>query len=237
MENIEIRNRIFEGLKSVFDFYDNMNLETGHFIRPEYLLTVKIAESLAKDNSEHKIKLEERTKDFANCCVENYGKGFSSLENNVQRNGRVDIAVYSTDSNTGHLPYKALFPIEIKNINPYQFDVISDVERNLGFFKIQDPNTGSSKIKLAYNVSIEELHNTFIEDRLIDEQKLKKKYNQWLNLSNLFNDEFEFAIFCKFIEASGTLSKNDPISNCADDYENIYTRFGMIIELTRKNVG
>jgi hypothetical protein len=28
MENLEIRTKIFSGLKSIFDFYKNVNLET-----------------------------------------------------------------------------------------------------------------------------------------------------------------------------------------------------------------
>ena len=92
----EIITRIFRGITNVFNYYRDANIDISSQIKPEYLLTVKIAESLSENKTNFIIKLEEPTKEFATSCVKNYQFGFSE-KHNSSRNGRIDIAVYSDE--------------------------------------------------------------------------------------------------------------------------------------------
>ena len=62
---MEIRDIIFKGIKEIFYFNQLANIDSSDFIKPEYLLSVKIAEQLALSKRDFLIKLEEDTTKFA----------------------------------------------------------------------------------------------------------------------------------------------------------------------------
>lgn len=230
MENEDIRNRIFEGLRSVFEFYDAANLEREHCIKPEYLLTVKIAESLFKNNTAIKIKLEESTSDFANSCFNRTELWHKPLSYNTKRNGKIDIAVYSSENESGYYPYKSLFPVEIKNINPSKFDLLLDVERNLELIELSDSDLGKSVVDKAFNVSIEEIINVYNEELDSEIESRKAKYKKWLSNSGLFTKKTKYEVFTKHLDNDCSISKSDRYEN--GEYLENYHRIGFIIEIT-----
>lgn len=236
---MEIRDNIFKGIKEIFYFNQLANIDSSDFIKPEYLLTVKIAEQLALSKRDFLIKLEENTTTFAKSCVKSWKNGLvNDNSHNSERNGKIDIAVYSTKSNTGHYPNQPLFPIEIKNINPAKYSFLKDVERNIDFFKISDVNTGDSVLELAYNVAIEEFKDIFKENVSDKILTVKEKYKNWIQTSNLIINDLSFDVFAACVDAP-FCSINDIPNPCEGDapslyFSNDYTRIGVIVEIYRK---
>jgi len=234
-----IRGAIFKGLKEVFYFNQLAQIDPSDYIKPEYLLTVKIAEQLALNKSDYLIKLEEDTSTFVKSCVKSWNNGLVNDDShNSERNGKIDIAVYSTKSNSGHYPNKPLFPVEIKNINPSKYSFLKDVERNVEFFKISDVNTGDSALELAYNVGIEEFKEIFKEhvpDKIVS---VKKKYKNWIQNSNLISNDLSFDVFAECVDSPICSINDKPNLDEGDDpsfyFSNDYTRIGVIIEIYRK---
>lgn len=237
--NTGIRDNIFKGLKEIFYFNQLANIDSSDFIKPEYLLSVKIAEQLALSKSNYFIKLEEDTSIFAKSCVKSWNNGLVNDDcHNSKRNGKIDIAVYSNKSNTGHSPKKPLFPIEIKNINPSKYNFLKDLERNIEFFNISDVNTGDSALELAYNVAIEEFKDIFKEyvpDKIVS---VKEKYTNWIQNSNLITYDLFFYVFAKCVDSPICSINDKPNLVQGDDpslyFSNDYTRIGVIVEIYRK---
>ncbi len=235
----KIRDNIFKGIKKVFYFNQLANIDSSDFIKPEYLLTVKIAEQLALCKRDYFIKLEEDTSTFAKSCVKSWNNGLVNYDfHNSVRNGKIDIAVYSNKSNTGHSPKKPLFPIEIKNINPSKYSFLKDVERNIEFFTISDLNTGDSALELAYNVAIEEFKDIFKEnvpDKIVS---VKEKYKNWIKNSNLITNDLSFEVFAECVDSPICSINDKPNLDEGDDpslyFSNDYTRIGVIVEIYRK---
>lgn len=233
-----IRDNILKGIKEIFYFNQLANIDSSDFIKPEYLLTVKIAEQLALCKSDYLIKLEEDTSTFAKSCVKSWNNGLLNDCHNSVRNGKIDIAVYSTKSNSGHYPNKPLFPIEIKNINPSKYSFLKDVERNINFFKISDVNTGDSVLELAFNVAIEEFKDIFKEhvpDKIV---VVKEKYKNWIQNSNLIINDLYFDVFAECVDSPICSINDKPNRDEGDDpslyLNNDYTRIGVIVEIYRK---
>ena len=113
-----------------------------------------------------------------------------------------------------------------------------DVSRNLDFFKIEDKITGQSIISKAYNVSIEEFNNVFSEDLDNKANEIVRKYDDWLQNSNLFSDEIKYEIHKKIVD-NNSISKNiknslNDLSTFSDPILDDYCRIGIIIEITKK---
>jgi len=234
-----IRANILKGIKEIFYFNQLANIDSSDFIKPEYLLTVKIADQFISAKSNFIVKIEEDTSSFAKSCVKSWNNGLvNSDSHNSERNGKIDIAVYSTKLNTGHYPNQPLFPVEIKNINPSKYSFLKDVERNIDFFKISDVNTGDSVLELAYNVAIEEFKDIFKENVPDKILTVKEKYKNWIQTSNLITDDLSFEIFAECVD-SPIYSKDE---KCSSDeggdpsfyFNNDYTRIGIIVEIYRK---
>ncbi|GAA4072651.1 hypothetical protein GCM10022389_17570 [Flavobacterium cheonanense] len=239
MNSTDVKHSIIQGIKEIFYFNNLANIDSSYFIKPEYLLTVKIAEQLALSKKGYLIKLEEDTSTFAKSCVKSWNNGLVNDDShNSERNGKIDIAVYSTKSNSGHYPNQPLFPIEIKNINPSKYSFLKDVERNIEFFNISDVNTGDSVLELSYNVAIEEFKDIFKEhvpDKILS---VKEKYKNWIQNSNLITNDLSFDVFAECVD-SPIFSINDkPNLDEGDDpslyFSNEYTRIGVIVEIYRK---
>ena len=237
IEKESIRFKILNGIKEIFHFNQLANIDSSDFIKPEYLLTVKIAEQFISSNSSFIVKLEEETTTFAKSCVKYWNNGLVNGCHNSERNGKIDIAVYSTKSNSGHYPYRPIFPIEIKNINPSKYNFLKDVERNIGFFNISDTNTGDSVLNLAYNVSIVEFKDLFKEQVPNQLEIVKTKYQNWIQNSNLITDEISFKVFAECVDFP-IYSKEDKFSTDEGDdasfyLNNNFTRIGVIVEIYR----
>ena len=184
--------------------------------------------------------MEEPTEIFSSSCVKEWKGNLTNENHNPERKGKIDIAVYSTNSKTGHYPHKPLFPIEIKNINPSKYSFLLDIERNLYYLNIQDKNTGCSVVELAYNVSIEEFNNIYTEDLDNKISEKKNKYVKWLNKSGLFSANISFEVFVQTLDCV-SYSKEDRFDTSeglteADYTDDDYCRIGVIVEITKTKI-
>lgn len=242
---MDIKSKIFKGLKDAC--YTSFFMKNGDFtdIKPEYLLTSLIARELAEKDSELVLKLEEPTEEFATSCVKQVNENWLFSKNhNVCRNGKIDIAVYKSRTAVGYINrLKSLFPIEIKGVNPLKCNYLEDVERNIQYFEIHDKVTGGSILNLAYNVSIY-MHQRFIyQEELPDILKLvKKKYKAWLSGFEdvLKNNNLEVKIYVKDVMSKlhsqsdkFDLSEGDTEWSYMDDWH-IY--IGVVVEIKRKEI-
>jgi hypothetical protein len=103
MMSSDVKHLIIQGVKEIFYFNKQANIDSSDFIKPEYLLTVKVAEQLALSKKGYVIKLEEDTSTFAKSCVKSWNNGLVNDDShNSKRNGKIDIVIYTNKSNTGH---------------------------------------------------------------------------------------------------------------------------------------
>lgn len=245
MDSEIIADKIIKGIKSAFDYAEKSRGQIEAQLKPEYLLTVKIAESIATLNEQNGypliIKLEEPTLEFSNSCVPNFTPTnftFRDSHDSKTRVGKIDIAVYSGESHKQfHYP-KALFPIEVKSFNNTKYCFLADVERNIEFFKIKDVNTGDSLLELAYCISLEDSRIQFLEDKEKEIMRIKEKYGNWL--CTLENEEptIEFNIFTQTICENlyeRNYSPNFSEGESETDYfNNSYHYVGVILIMTKR---
>jgi hypothetical protein len=234
-------------LAGLFDAcHTSFQMKNGDFtkISPEYLLTVLVARQIAENNDNYILKLEESTCNFASSCVPQINANWeTSKKHNVQRNGKIDIAVYKGKSNNNVLPYtEALCPIELKGINPYLPLVLEDINRNIDFFLIKDEKTGNSIIETSYFACIEMAKEHFYLEEIEDfKAKTKKKY------LNLFDDNFIKKINHHNLKLEITVEKimedlnpkNQKFDTSEggfeyDDMSNFHCYLGVVIELKKK---
>lgn len=187
MNETLIITKIFEGIKYAFDYTEKTRGQIEALIKPEYLLTVKIAESISSlndlTNPAYIIRLEEPTSEFSYGCLPNYSSEkfiLTELKDSIIRKGKIDIAVYLAGKNPQfHYP-KALFPIEVKSFKNTKYAFLADVERNIEYFKINDEITGDSHIELAYCTALEDSRIYYKEDKASEINRISEKYENWL---------------------------------------------------------
>lgn len=241
MENREL---IFNGLREACN--TSFFFKNGDFteIKPEYLLTVLVAKQFSdlKILDKYIVKLEEPTSDFASACVPNMNSSWEiSQRHNCSRNGRIDVAIY--DPKIGqHFNYPALFPIELKGIDPDKQLVIEDLKRNLEYFLVEDEKTGKSQLQLSYFACIEEAKKFIYKgDELVFRDHIKVKYENWTaNLKALANyhgldlivyvDEVMSQLYEKNMKID--TSEGDCINNFIDDW---HYYVGIIVEIKTRN--
>lgn len=212
-------------------------------IKPEYLLTVLVAKQFAdlKMIDKFIIKLEESTKKFASACVPSMNSKWEISErHNCSRNGRIDIAVYDPKYD-GFLTYPALFPIELKGIDPDKQLVIDDLQRNLEYFLLTDKKTGKSRLQQSYFACVEEAKRFIYEgDELNFNEQVKKKYEKWTsNLKNFANHNgLDLEIYVEPVmsqlypkDIRIDTSKGDSIHDFIDNW---HYYVGVVIEIKTK---
>lgn len=202
IEKEEFEKLIFEGLrKSYLDAY-SFTGQINSVIRPEYLITVNIAQSIDSINKRNKdfgspliIKLEEPTYRFAMACVPLFSDPNSLFNNDIrgvhdseERPGRVDLAIYEhTDNTFDKKPYAV---IEVKGFVNNVAIVKKDLERNLEFHGLLDNKTGASRLDTSYMVFIHQHEKCVLTTRKQEGiNKLKGAYRNYLSNFRLFNDK------------------------------------------------
>lgn len=161
-------------------------------ITAEYLITVNIAKSIAKNLSgspdgDYKVWLEHPTKTIVKDLTPLYktllkAKGIlrdpSTLlpAKDTSRPGKADIAIYK-ETNSGPLPNCV---IEVKGFNPSRKRTIDDLSRNLEYFNFTS-NTGQSLLQLSMFVAIHSYKNNFQPSlESINAKKLRNRYKGYL---------------------------------------------------------
>lgn len=162
-------------------------------LNAEYLFTVAVAKQIDKLNhyygDPYQIYLEKKTRDFARDCMppvkfggpmqkgsSRFRKGFPQID----RNGRIDIAVYQDIPNNGHLGPQPVCAIELKGFNPAKNLVLKDLRRILEFFSVKG-STGASILRSALFGALHTWSN--IGTEFEEKQKydaLRARYEGWL---------------------------------------------------------
>jgi hypothetical protein len=160
----QIEEKIRKGVKSAYLDTIRFNKELDSDIKPEYLVTVNIAQKIAEINDEKnpdeyplRIKLEERALKFLNACkvyvpattfeelfTLNYWEELASdiLPKSKQR---VDIAIYDNTE-------KPLTLIEVKKFTQHPKTLNKDIKRNLNFLGHFEKKLYQSELKTSYIV-------------------------------------------------------------------------------------
>ena len=249
MNNMDIVEAVKVGMKKSASVTYLMNFSSGRQINIEYVATVSIGLSLVESESfcydDDKIIFEYHTDKFINATVplsrrlepNNIFSRHIVRENvNTTRSGRIDIAILDGRSCFD----RPKCAIEVKGDEPAKNLLISDIRRNLEYFKHTGP-TGASTLELAlncsfhsYNVSTKKSYcitTQHKEDRI---RKLKRKYKKYINeLKEEIPDDISVKIDV-FTATSFLLAPDaDP-----DEYElhmdNLHLTLGVIVIFERK---
>jgi hypothetical protein len=245
MNTKELNNSIFKGLRNAYADSRRFNGFINPYVKPEYLLTVNIAQSISSD-FEIQIKLEQSTErlkqesgdklDVTNIFgYLNDFQEFALIEK--LREGRIDIVLYELDNT-------AIYPIEIKGFDSVlrnkQF-LYSDIDRILIFLL---DTSGKSKIKVGRVVFIQELKPGLKSDIPESTKNVESEYQSLIEL--IYKDKLETfkfevcaeAIFDNLFETDDEISSYNTDSNdqigLADilDEKGLYA--GIIVNIIKK---
>jgi len=187
------RKPLINAMRSACDDMLRFSGDPKRRLNAEYLFTVAVAKQIDKLNfyyvEPYQIFLEKKTRDFARDCMRPvrlgnpmqrgssvFRKGFPNLD----RNGRIDIAIYENIPNNGYLGPQPVCAIELKGFNPTKNLVLKDLRRNLEFFSI----TGSTGVGVLSLTLFGALHSwSNIGTECEEKQKydlLRARYKGWL---------------------------------------------------------
>lgn len=213
----------------------------------EYLFTVNVAKEIGKlngpDADPYQIYIEAGVKKVARDCLPLIKRGNPMVRGSsiirkgvpfMEREGRVDIAIY-----TDVMPYKCngntpFCIIELKSFNPTRKLIIRDLKRNLEFLSLSGP-TGKSFVEAGLFSAVHSMLPTN-DEMLLDKQvnKIKDNYNSWLSqIGCLDGIETDIQMF--------TLSKNvegriqDDIDGYYIDTDSKHHFIGVIVIFTNKS--
>lgn len=164
MNNEHIMTAVRNGMESASKDARMMNLYSGAKLYVEYLATVSIGQALVRSKhfnyGDQEIHFEYSTKKFLTSTVplikksqplpgHVFGKHILRKLSNTTRNGRIDIALMSTNNNGCSFP---LCAIEVKGNNPSKNLLVKDLKRNLECM-VHSGVTGNSNLKLTLSCS------------------------------------------------------------------------------------
>ncbi len=187
---------VIEAMRSACEDMVRFTGEHSRPINAEYLFTVAVAKQIDKLNSyygdPYRVYLEKKTKEFARDCIIPFKFGHpmkcgSSIFRRgmpkpaIDRNGRIDIAVYKEIPQSPYMGHQPICAIELKGFNPARCLVLKDLKRNLQFFNLVG-NTGGSVLSSAIFAGLHSWSKT--GDSATDDAKLRKlgeRYKGWLS--------------------------------------------------------
>ena len=188
------RKQLINAMKFACDDMLRFSGDPTRRINAEYLFTVAVAKQLDKLNSHYgepyQIFLEKKTRDFARDCIPpvRFGnpmqKGSSRIRKGfpkIDRNGRIDVAIYQVIPNNDYLGPQPVCAIELKGFNPTKNLVLKDLKRNLEFFSL----TGSTGASVLCTTLFGALHSWSNIATECEEKKkyeaLRAQYEGWLS--------------------------------------------------------
>lgn len=196
----EIEEKIIEGLKSTYQDLLKFNKEQNSIIKPEYIITVNIAQKISDINSSNnpddypiRIKLEERARKFLSLCkVYDLATDFNELftmnkwrilESNIipKSKQRLDIAIYNKKD-------EPISVIEVKKFTEYPTLLLKDINRNLNFLGWYNSKLYDSLLKTAFIVFLINDKDS-VRDTEINTRKSQIKSNYDSFISNLNIDQ------------------------------------------------
>ncbi|MQR00985.1 hypothetical protein [Glaciimonas soli] len=190
----QIIEAIKTGMKRACQAMHSFTDEPALAFNAEYLFTVNTANAIDEHNyvpaHAYEIRIEQSTKKFARDCllpfkfghplVRGSTKRRSKVPPKIDRNGRIDIAVYHDSPKSGYFGRQPLCAIELKGFDPARKLVMDDLRRNLEFMRLEG-DTGASVLGFVVFAALHEtpvpqnLHEAFVK-----EVEVKKKYQRWL---------------------------------------------------------
>jgi hypothetical protein len=207
-----------------FDFPD---------IKPEYLITVNVAQSIKSSFPELVLRLEESTSVVTDKCLLNEGDIFAALRARnsfaVEREGRIDIVLYDS-------AYKerVLGILEIKGFNIDTTVLLLDVARICDFLR------APSNIESGAVAFLQQDKKCYLVSQM-DEgiQRNKEKYSKIIQTAML-NTSFEFTVHCETVHENNLMDSFTDLNgmedaDIADRLSECAHYVGIVIVVSRKN--
>ena len=188
------RTQVVSAMRKACEDMARFSGERARPINAEYLFTVAVARQVDKLNSyfgdPYRIYLEKKTKEFAKDCLVpvRFGRpmkrGSTTFRRGVpkiERNGRIDVAIYQDVPNNGYMGHQPICAIELKGFNPVRSLVLKDLKRNLEYFNVTG-STGRSVLESTIFGALHSWSKTGSKSR--EEEKIigiKERYTSWLS--------------------------------------------------------
>ena len=238
----KVKKAMLQACNDVLEFTDKADKK----INAEYLFTVNVAKSVKELNSQpgdpYKIYLEKNTKHFAKDCLKPYIPGsplvkgsstFLKSTPKIDRNGRIDVAIYADIPDDGYFGEQPLCAIELKGFSPKRNLVISDLKRNLEYFRVSG-NTGDSVLNFALFASFIKYKKFENDDRISsNEIKAKSLYQNYLSeLGNI--DDIDVIIETFTVRKDTTGKVYDYLEYSEIDTKSKHHFIGIMICFKRK---
>lgn len=233
MDVVKLRNAVFGGLKDACEYSIDFNQYFYPDIKPEYLITVCVAQSLlANFNTEIIIKIEEPTREFKrqSSDIGDLMRYFNHINNFIlRREGRVDIGIHNKER-------QSICPIEIKGFNQTPNLIISDIERLIDFLSYNQKN---NSIEIGVLAFLEEHKKCFIDTNKDDGlKKIKEKYEKLIN--NNFRTHYMYLDFSVEVDTSyESLFTDEEFESIDPDYYDEFLRekvhyVGVVLTIQKK---
>lgn len=190
----QIRKQLISAMSCACDDMLRFSGDPARCLNAEYLFTVAVAKQIDKLNFDYgepyQIYLEKKTRDFALDCLYPIRFGDPMRKDSgairkcfpkINRNGRIDVAIYEDIPNNDYLGAQPVCAIELKGFNPTKNLVLKDLRRNLEFFSLTG-STGASVLSMALFGALHSWSN--IDTECKQKQKheaLRGKYKGWLS--------------------------------------------------------
>ncbi|EKP0260302.1 hypothetical protein JFQ93_001560 [Aeromonas sobria] len=212
----------------------------------EYLFTVNVAKEIGRlngpDADPYQIYIEASVKNVARDCLPLIKRGNPMVRGSsiirkgvpfMEREGRVDIAIY-TDlmpcKCNGNTPFCI---IELKSFDPKRKLIIKDLKRNLEFLTLSGP-TGKSFVEVGLFSAVHSVCPTS-DSALLDKQmsKIKDNYSNLLSeVGNLDGIETNIQMFTLSKDVEGRIL--DDIEGYYVDTDSKHHFIGVIVIFTNK---
>ena len=215
----KILEKIWQAMKSACEQSELFTGNKAATIGAEYVFTVAVAKAIAEHNGPpgdpYDIRVECDAATFMKDCVRPImfaregAAGKSRLikrrKPNLRRPGRVDVAVYVDEPNSGYFGAQPLCAIEVKGFNPAAHLVCEDLERNAGFLRTTGP-TGDSVLEFAIFAALHSYKRYGAKHVLKNERRTKKKYDDYLaRLGELTDIDISIDVTSISVEEAGTI--------------------------------
>lgn len=194
----EIIKAIKTGMEQACSHMYSFTDEPATAINAEYLFTVSTAQAIDALNgppaSPYQIRIEHDSKQFAKDCFPPVKLGHpmqpgsakfrpKQVAQDMDRHGRIDIAVYVEPPVARLWSRQPLCAIEVKGFNPTAAPVVLDLQRNLNLLAVEEGESGPNMLQFT---AFAALHKQTVAasdeaSRLAFEDIIKSKYAAWID--------------------------------------------------------
>ncbi|CAK3435726.1 Restriction endonuclease [Vibrio crassostreae] len=242
----DIVSKVKSGMNRAYADTLNFTDDPAARFGAEYLFAVNVAKEIGRlngpDADPYQIYIEASVKKVAKDCLPLIKRGNPMVRGSsiirkgppfMEREGRVDIAVY-----TDVMPYKCngntpFCIIELKSFNPTRKLVIKDLKRNLEFLTLSGP-TGKSFVEVVLFSAVHTVAPTNDLAQL-DKQvkKIQDDYSNWLSeVGNLAGIDTDIQTFTLSKDVEGRIM--DDIDGYYVDTDSKHHFIGVIVIFTNK---